>query len=80
MNPPRAHPSEWQPHPGPDPIERVTEPAPAVRKPPTWFNVAYVSLAVFAGPALLALVVGLVAVLAATAAGVLEIVKKGAGL
>ncbi len=82
MTGPLPHPSEYL-RTGPDPVERVTEPAPSGWFPadaPLWFRVGYVSVAVFAGPSLLAAVVGLVAVLSAVTAGVMDIVKKGAGL
>lgn len=47
--------------------------------PPLAFQVALVSLAVFAGPALLAIAVGLVAILAWTCGAVVAMVRQGVG-
>lgn len=58
----------------------VAEPAPVKPSPPLAFQVALVSVAVFAGPAVLALVVGLVAVCAWTCGAVVGLVRQGAGI
>lgn len=58
----------------PSSSEAVSSPA------PLWFRIAVVSVAVFAGPAAFALVVGLLALLAWLCGAMVGLVRHGAGL
>lgn len=62
----------------PPEVKVVEVPVPKA-DPPLAFQVALVSLALFAGPALLALVVGLIAICAWTCGAVVGMVRQGVG-
>lgn len=61
------------------PREAVPEPVPPATSPPLAFQVAYLSLAVFAGPSLFALVVGGIFLLARLSGMVFAVFQSGAG-